>query len=58
MEHSGIESYANNPGHVDEASGPRPEKDEHAPDPSVKRQPVVPQRGRPAGVPPCPGNGE
>ena len=40
--HSGTESYATNPGKVDSASGPAPEKDEHAPDPETKRNPVVP----------------
>jgi hypothetical protein len=41
--HSGPQSYMNNPGQVSEASGLQIEKDEHAPDPKVRRVPVVPQ---------------
>jgi hypothetical protein len=53
--HSGIESYATNPGQVTEASGLKVEKDERVPNPfKFGRKPVVPQPaipvqgGRPA----------
>ena len=39
-EHKGLETYAHNPGTVSPAAGPPPEKDEHAPDPLIKRRPV------------------
>lgn len=41
--HSGLDSYMTNPGHVTEASGLQVEKDEHAPDSKIKRNPVIPQ---------------
>ena len=53
-EHKGLETYAHNPGTVSPAAGPPPEKDEHAPDPLIKRRPVKPlpaiptEGGRPA----------
>ena len=52
--HSGIESYANNPGTVSESAGNVIPKEEHAPDPLYVRRPVTPlpaipvdEKGRP-----------
>lgn len=41
-EHKGLETYAHNPGIVSSAAGPPPDKNEHAPDPAIKRRPVKP----------------
>jgi hypothetical protein len=59
MSQEDVAKYSTNSGKVDKNSGPQPEKDESTPNPfAVPRQPVVPQRGRPADAPPCPGSSE